>query len=207
MKTSYQDVAFVLDYYNLDILNDNEIKEKLIGAIIELWTNSKNSIGMHDKFISLFHNVADYELDKKTARKIIHDISCQQYLSDLYDELSACEVLKDKLTIDRKNEIIILKVHEGFIVKSELALQRTYINDKFYYDIEDQDLLACYCDFVQDDCIYVQYRRRRLLSYLHLTNRYLKEIKASKIEKYKNNKNVEMIFTNKELIYNRDSKC
>ncbi|MDE6617646.1 MAG: hypothetical protein K2K13_01300 [Clostridiales bacterium] len=200
MKTNYQDVAFVLDYYNFNDLNDND---KLIGAIIELWTNSKNSIGMPDKFISLFHDIANYALDKRTAKKIIYDISCQQYLSDLYDELSSCDVLKDKLTVDRKNETIILKVHEGFIVKSKLTLQRTYINDKFYYDIEDQDLLACYCDFVKDDCIYVQYRRRRLLSYLHLSNRYLKEIKASKIEKYKNDKNVEMIFTNKELIYSR----
>lgn len=204
MKTSYQDVALVLDYYNLNRFNDNE---KLIGAITELWINSKNSIGMTDKFIALFGDIANYALDKKTARKIIHDISCQQYLSDLYDELSSCDILKDKLTVDRKNEIIILKVHDGFIVKSELALQRTYINDKFYYDIEDQDLLVCYCDFVQDDCIYAQYSRRRLLSYLHLAYRYLKTFKnANKIEKYKNNKNVEMIFTNKELIYVRDKR-
>ena len=204
MKTSYQDVAFVLDCYNLNHFNDNE---KLIGAIIELWNNSKNLIGMPDKFISLFGDIADYELDKKTAKKIIHDISCQWYLSDLYDELSACDVLKDKLTVDRKNETIILKVHDGFIVKSRLTLQRTYINDKFYYDIEDQDLLECYCAFVQDDCVYVQYGRRRLLSYLHLTDRYLKTFKnENKIEKYKNNKNVEMIFTNKELIYRSNKK-
>ncbi|MDE6200832.1 MAG: hypothetical protein K2M47_04360 [Clostridiales bacterium] len=202
MKTSYQDVAFVLSYYNLDGFNDNE---KLIGAITELWDNSKNLFGMPDKLISLFHNIADYELDKKTAKKIVYDIHCQNDLSYIYDELLACDVLKDKLTVDRKNFVITLKVHDNFIVKSYLTLQKTYINDKFYYDIEDQDLLACYCDFVQDDCFHAQYRRRRLLSYLHLTNRYLKDFKnANKIEKYKNNKNVEMIFTNKELIYSKN---
>lgn len=203
MKTSYQDVTVVLVNYNLGGFSDNE---KLISAIIELWDNSKNLIGMPDKLIFLFHDIADYELDKKTAKKIVYDISCQNDLSDTYDELLACEVLKDKLTIDRKNVTLILKVHDGFIVKTDLALLKTYINDKFYYDIEEQDLLECYCAFVQDDSIYVQYRRRRLLSYLPLVDRYLKEIKANKIEKYKNNKNVEMIFTNKELIYIRDKQ-
>ncbi|MDE6029011.1 MAG: hypothetical protein K2F90_01665 [Clostridiales bacterium] len=204
MKTSYQDVAFVLDNYNLDALDNNEIKEKLVGAIVELWDNSKNLIGMPDKFIALFHDTANYELDKKTAKRIIYDISCQNDLSDTFDELLACTVLKDKLTADRKNYVITLKVHDGFIVKTDIVLQKTYVNDKFYYDVEEQDLLECYCAFVQDDCVYVQYGKRRLLSYLHLAERYLKDIKANKIGKYKNNKNVEMIFTNKELLYTRD---
>lgn len=204
MKTSYQNVAFVLEYYKLDGFSDNE---KLVGSIIELWDNSKNLIGMPDKLIFLFHDVADYGLDKKTAKKIVYDISCQNDLSDTYDELLACDVLKDKLTVDRKNFVIALKVHDNFIVKTYIALQKTYINDKFYYDIEEQDLLECYCAFVQDDSIYVQYSRRRVLSYLDLAHRYLKIFRSTnKIEKYKNNKNVEMIFSNKELVYTRDNR-
>ncbi|MDE5563244.1 MAG: hypothetical protein K2J01_06875 [Clostridiales bacterium] len=204
MKTSYQDVAIVLDNYNLNAFKDNE---KFIGAIIELWDSNKIFFGMLNKFISLFHDIANYELDKKTARKIIHDISCQRFLSEEYDELSACDVLKDKLTVDRKNMKLVLKVHDDFIVKTDLALQKTYVNDKYYFDTEEQDLIVDYCDFVQGNYIYVQYSKRRLLSYLDLAQRYFKTFRnASKIEKYKNDKNVEMIFTNKELLYTRDKR-
>ena len=204
MKTSVQDVSFALDEFDLDCLSDKETKERIINGIAEVWRGARTAFGMADKLIAVFRDIANFELSKKTAKKIGYDISCQVGLTYLLDELFSCEVIKDKLTVDRKNFVITLKVHDGFIVKSYLNKQKTYINDKYYYDIEEQDLLECFCGFVQDDGVYVLYSKRRALSYIGLAHRYLKMSDMSKIEKLKKNKNVQMIFTNKELIYSRD---
>ena len=204
MNTSVQDVSFVLDDYDLDCFADKETKEKIINGVAEVWRGARTSFGMADKLIAVFQDIANFELSKKTAKKIGYDISCQMDLSYTLKDLLSCEVLKDKLTVDRKQFVITLKVHDDFVVKSYLNKQKTYINDKFYYDIEDQDLLECYCAFVQDNGVYVLYSKRRALSYIGLANRYLKMSDMSKIEKLKKNKNVQMIFTNKELIYARN---
>ena len=55
------------------------------------------------------------------------------------------------------NYEITLKIHDDFIFKYKGY--KAYLNDKFYYDIEEQDLLDSLCGFVEDnDTIYVQYK-------------------------------------------------
>ena len=201
MQINYEDVSFVLEHYKLEVLNDEETRNQIINGILEIYSERKNRFVMSNELIILFNDFY-YQLDKKTARKIVSDILGQQELAEFFDELCSCNELKDKLSFDRENYLITLKVHDGFIVKSDLALQETYINDKFYYNIEEQDLLWCYCDFVNDKCICVQFKKRRLLSFFGLCSKYFKFSRNdNKIEKFKNNKNVEMIFTNKEVIY------
>lgn len=157
---------------------------------------------MSDKIIFIFDEIAHYRIDKKTAKKIVYDISAQKGLSDLIEDFQNCDIIKDKIEFDRNEYVITLKVHNDFIVKTDLACQKTYINGKFYYDIEEQDLLECYCEFVKNNCIYVLYNKRRFLSIFGLTYNYLQIlINKNKLTKLKKDKNVYMIFTNTELLY------
>ena len=100
-----------------------------------------------------------------------------------------------------------LVIHEGFIVTTDD--RNTYINGKLYYDIEEQDLKECLIDFVNnEDKVYIQLKRRPLLSILLndiIYTNYFLEIpkKKFKLSKYIKNKNVELIFTNKEVLFSR----
>ena len=203
MQINYEDVCFVLEHYKLEVFNDEETRQQIINGILEIYSKRKNLFGMSNELIMLF-NEFNYQLDKKTARKIVSDIFGQQELTEFFNELCSCNELKDKLSFDRENYLITLKVHDGFIVKSDLAIQETYINDKFYYEIEEQDILDCYCRLVNGKRICVQFKNRRFLSFFGLSSKYFKFLRnEKKIDKYKNNKNVEMIFTNKEVLYRK----
>ncbi len=202
MKDNRQAISYVLNSYKSFFQYDDEIQEILVDKIYNVYQNSKTFIKMPDKLISLFNDVGIYTLTKKVAKKIVYDISCETRLTEIIDELQSYDTIKDKLSIDRENYTILLKIHDNFIVKTELATQKTFINDKFYYDIEEQDILECYCDFVTDSGIYVLYKKRRLLSFIGLAHPYLKILSdEKKVPKLINNKSVYMIFTNKELIY------
>ncbi len=95
-----------------------------------------------------------------------------------------------------------LVIHDGFIVTQNG--RNTYINGKYYYDIEDQDIKECYCSFVEDsDTIYIQYKKPR---FAFLSGQwYFKEVSADKfnLQRYIKEKNIECIFNNKEIIYIR----
>ena len=155
MKAYRQDIFYVLDKYAADL--GDEKAHYLADKICELYACSKTLINMPDKLISLFNEVEYYDISKKLARKIAFEITCQSQLSELFEELHSCDILTGKLFIDREEYVITLKVHDDFIVKSHINTCKTYINGKFYYDIEEQDLLECYCGFVTDNCIYVLY--------------------------------------------------
>ncbi len=95
-----------------------------------------------------------------------------------------------------------LVIHDGFIVTQKDG--NTYINGKYYYDIEDQDIIECYCSFVEDfDTVYIQYKKPRFA--LLSGQWYFKEVSANKfkLQKYIKAKNIECIFNNKETIYIR----
>ncbi len=87
-----------------------------------------------------------------------------------------------------------LVIHENFIVT--LKDRNTYINGKYYYDIEDQDIKTCYRDFITEDTVYIQYKKRGF-SFLRGFS-YFEEIPKNKfkLEKYANKRNVERIFDN-----------
>lgn len=200
MKVNRDDIEYVLSLYKFDFVNDKQ--EIFVNKILELYNNSKTLFKMSDKIIFIFDEIAHYRIDKKTAKKIVYDISAQKGLSDLIEDFQNCDIIKDKIEFDRNEYVITLKVHNDFIVKTDLACQKTYINGKFYYDIEEQDLLECYCEFVKNNCIYVLYNKRRFLSIFGLTYNYLQIlINKNKLTKLKKDKNVYMIFTNTELLY------
>ena len=131
------------------------------------------------------------------ARRIIIYLDMKDYFKDFEEN----KTLKGKVTFN--NCEIILKIHDNFIVKNKGNY--TYLNDKFYYDIEEQDLLDSLCGFVEDnDTIYVQYKHYHLgLNFDH--SGYFKEIKRSKysFRKLRHKKDIELIFDNKGVIFSR----
>jgi len=202
MKVNYDDVVYVLSLYGFGFENDTTIQENLANHILDVYRHSKTLLKIPNKISLLFREFANYDLDRKLARKIVYDIACETELTQLFEELKKCNILKDKLNLDRRNDTITLKVHDDFIVKTYLTLQKTFINGIFYDNIEVQDLSESYCDFVSHECFYVMYNKRRLPSFIGLSKRYFKILTdKSKLLKPNNRHNVNMIFTNTELIY------
>ncbi len=113
--------------------------------------------------------------------------------------LFANELREDPLlqNIEELDDLSLrLMIHENFVVT--LKDRNTYINGKYYYDIEDQDIKTCYRDFVkEEDTVYIQYKKRRF-SFLEGFS-YFEEIPKNKfkLEKYANKRNVERIFDNR----------
>ena len=133
------------------------------------------------------------------ARRIIIYLDGKDYFKYFEEN----ETLKGKVTFN--NYEITLKIHDDFIVKHKGNY--TYLNDKFYYDIEEQDLLDSLCGFVEDnDTIYVQYKHYHFGFHFGHSG-YFKEIKRSKysFEKLKHKKDIELIFDNKGVIFSRKS--
>lgn len=150
-------------------------------------------------------NIFKKQFDETMSLKVCHDIEnrINSYLDmkDFFKNFCENELIKDKISIS--NLEITLKVHEKFVVKQKG--RNTYINDKFYYDIEEQDLLDCLCEFVEDnDTIYVQYEHYHFEFHFNHSG-YFKEIKRSKysFEKLRHKKDIELIFDNKGIIYSK----
>lgn len=201
MKINRRDISFVLESFKFFDIDAN-LQETLVDKIYNAYDYSKTLFKMPDKLILIFGETVKYNLDKKTAKKIVYEISCQTQLSRFFEELQNCDKLNGKLLLNRKENLLFLRVHDDFVVKTDLADGKTYINGKFYNAFEEQDLLEIYCDFAENNCLYVIYKTRRLLSYLGLSARYIKTFKnKAKIPELKNEKSVYMIFTKTELIY------
>lgn len=164
-----------------------------------------NGLKLRNEIFEVFKRNFNEEISKDTCSKIVKDIYSQiDFKMDYYD-LKKTEALKNIEILNEYNLKLI--IHEGFIVTTDD--RNTYINGKLYYDIEEQDLKECLIDFVNnEDKVYIQLKRRPLLSILLndiIYTNYFLEIpkKKFKLSKYIKNKNVELIFTNKEVLFSR----
>lgn len=158
--------------------------------------NSINVKMIQDIFKSQFNESISLRVCKDIARRMNTYLNMIDFFKNLEDNV----LLKGKISV--QNLEITLKVHEDFIVKSVGG--NTYINDKFYYDIEDQDLLDSLCNFVEDnDTIYVQYNHKHFGFHYEHVFRYFEEIERKKYSywKLKHRKDIEFIFDNKGVIY------
>ncbi len=151
-------------------------------------------------FSNQFGEILSLKICNKIAKRIRFYLDIQDYFKDLEEN----ESLKGRVSIEDFE--ITLKVHDKFIVTS--VGQMIYINDKFYYDIEEQDLLDSLCAFMEDkDTIYVQYKHKHFEFHFFRGFRFFKKIKRSKFlyRKLKHKKDIELIFDNKGVIYSQTS--
>ncbi len=147
-------------------------------------------------FLSQFGEI----LPKKICVSIVNSVKKRIDLLELYEELRANETLREKLTLE--NGSIVLKVHDNFVVKKGCG--NTYVNSKFYYDIEDQEVSECFCDFVANDkIIYVQYAHKHFGLYYDKPCGYFGEFtkKDFVFNKLKHRNDVELVFDNERVIY------
>lgn len=78
-------------------------------------------------------------------------------LKSLYDDLK--DILQDKIEID--NKFITITYHNDFIVKIKLDCWfKVYINDKYFYNIEDQDIYYFIEDIVNDNYVIIEYKNK-----------------------------------------------
>lgn len=122
-------------------------------------------------------------------------------MKDYFKEFEENEIFKGKVTI--KNCEIILKIHSYFVVKYKG--NDIYLNDKFYFNIEEHDLFDYLCDFADDnDTIYVQYKHYHF-KFCFGYSGYFKEIKKVKysLKKLRHKKDIELIFDNRGVIFSK----
>ncbi len=148
----------------------------------------------------IFKKMFDEKVSKKICRKIAYDIISDLEFNHFYNFLKENNTLQNIEIIG--DFTMKLTIHEGFVITKKD--RNTFINGKYYYDIEDQDIVDCYCDFVENqDIIYIQYKRPRFSVFKRL--RYFKEVPKNKfnLENYINKNNIDLIFDNKKIIYCR----
>lgn len=148
----------------------------------------------------VFNDQFDEKVSLRKCNEIARNINLTFGLKDYFRDFEENESLKGKVSIEDYE--ITLKVHDNFVVTNLGG--KTYVNGKFYDYIEEQDLLYCFCDFVEkSDVIYVQYKHKHVGFHFSNIFRYFKKIKRSKysFEKLKNKKDVELVFDNKKLIF------
>lgn len=147
----------------------------------------------------VFKKQFDETLSINKCNDIARRINLYFNMKDFSKNFEENEILKGKVTVH--NWEITLKVHDNFVVKQKG--NNTYINDKFYYDIEEQDLLYCFCEFVENnDVIYVQYNHYHLGFHFGYSG-YFKEIRRPKYsyKKLRHKKDIKLIFDNKGVLY------
>lgn len=195
------------NYYDLSKYISAEEIEKLAGEVDQMLEQKKNYYKVLDFVYEKLTEVKG-DIEKKYCKKMVNDIFINMGFADEVNEFIENPILKDKIGVDFYDAILTLHVHDGFVVKSNMGAGKTYINDKFFYDIEEQDLLECYCEFVTDDkTLYVQFLKKKILGliflepYMSYFKTYRK--KAGRVEKLKEKKNVEMIFDSKEILYKK----
>ncbi len=188
----------------MGLLEINCPKDEYIqeATIIAKQIKIKKANFVKGKYIQeVFKKQFDEAISMKKCNDIARRIIIYFDMKDYFKDFEENETLKGKVAFN--NYEITLKIHDDFIVKHKGNY--TYLNDKFYYDIEEQDLLDSLCGFVEDnDTIYVQYKHYHFGFHFGHSG-YFKEIKRSKysFEKLKHKKDIELIFDNKEVIFSR----
>lgn len=166
-------------------------------------SKKRNFIGLAKKIQQVFLKQFNESIPISKCRKMVFEIQVAIDLDDFIKDFDDVDELKGKVKL--ADRTIEMKIHDDFVVTK--ADRNTYINGKFYYDFDDQDLVECFQDLLADDSlVYIQYNHKHLNFSLLKAFSYIKEVKKDKfsIDKVKHMKDVEKIFDNKKLIYRSD---
>lgn len=105
------------------------------------------------------------------------------------------------------NFVLEIKYHDDFIIKYDFEKQTMYINEKYYYNVEEQDLFETLSEVNSDRYFIVEYKFKKLRRIPYFRFLSKKNTDANKIRK---TKNVLRIFDINGLIYNESQarwKC
>lgn len=199
----YEIVKSVLDKYDPMGLLDmgapsDEYSEE--ATIIESTINQSKGFFSIKKIVENAFVTQFGECPNRTiCAKIANEISCEFHFENFCDELRENETLKGKIEVD--DYVVRLKLHDDFIV--EYLGNNTTINGKFYYDVEEQDILETFCAFCTDDYVYVEYNHKHYCPAFALTRlSYFDVFSKDKFsqKKIKHPKDVKRVFGKNGLI-------
>ncbi len=202
IKPTEKIINIVLNKFIKDISKlETTIKHNLIQEIIEEYTAKNNLFKVITSIQEIFrkHNII---LNKKTCNRITWSIRNCCEINDLFYDLKQNSLLQDKIELDIGKLEITLKIHDYFIIRTNP--KGTFINNKFFYFIDDQDIIESYNDFATSDSIYVQFKKRRFLPTLFNPYKYFiiySNHKNQKVKKLINNKKIDFIFDKDQLLY------
>ncbi len=192
------DVVDPMELLLMHCPNDEYLQESIM--IAKKIKNQKANFVKGKYIQEVFQKQFDKALSTKQCNEIAKRINISFDMKEYFKCFEENELLRGKVSINDFE--ITLKIHNDFIIKN--VGNKTYINDKFYYDIEEQDLLVSLIEFVEDkDSIFVQYKHKHFFfSFIRLFG-YFKKMKHSKysFRKLRHKKDIELIFNNKEVIY------
>lgn len=163
----------------------------------------RNYIDLWKLIKKVFYDSFDESIEDKICKAIAYNITCSIEFSLFEKEMNEYEELKDKIAFN-EDYSIELKVNDYFIVKQ--IQKNTFINNKFYSNIEEQDFLESFLNFVTDkDTIYVQYKHKHL-TFDHHPFKYFKLIPREKFKynNLKHKRDIDIIFDFKgklQMIY------
>ncbi len=185
-----------LDKEEASLLANEYIQE---ANIIEIELSKRRNLIGFPKFLQkTFYKQFDQVIEIALCRKITYEIASQLEVQRDFKDFEENKRLKGKISIEDFEYKLV--IHPNFIVTT--LDRNTYINGKLYYDIEEQDLLESYIDFVDNnDYIYIQYKRKQLLS----ARNYFRLVHKNKYDfiKLKNKKQIELIFDNNGVIFKK----
>lgn len=175
------------------------------GTPIQVYDNNGNEL--LGRRIDWFENMPKYVFDKKEYKIEINkflNVLTRSKVNTHHWRYSSLEDLAKDLdfvnNITVTDKLLIIKFHEDFVIKiRNVGIFYTYINDVFYYDIEDQDIWYSLKEITDNDDIIVQYKHKH--GFFTRNKFYFYQKNDFNIEKVKWIKDVYKIFDNKKLIF------
>ncbi|MBQ3158155.1 MAG: hypothetical protein IJB98_00500, partial [Clostridia bacterium] len=140
-------------------------------------------------------NLKTFFKSKKLKKEAI-ERNKTEYFNNIVSDI--LKLLKEKA--DYSNYELTIKYHKDFIIKYDFAMQTMHINEKYYYNVEEQDLFDFLNEINNDMYYFVEYRTKRLsiTPYFKLINK-----KKTNIDKIKKSNKIFKIFDINSLIYNK----
>ncbi len=143
-----------------------------------------------------------YRRIKQKIKAISEEEALAQHLffksfDDMKFELTKIKWLNATITSTTTN--ITVEFHPDFIIEiTDFPIYHTKINNKFYYDIEEQDVYEWIKEIAKDNCIFVEYKKPIGL----FNRRYFIEYSKDQfnINKLPNKKRIAKIFTASKII-------
>ncbi len=118
------------------------------------------------------------------------------------------ELIKNNKTVNNikiKEDTLILIFHKSFEMKVVFSGRyfNTYINDKFDYNIEEQDIYEYIEEIINDKYVFIEYKskksiiKRRNFDIILKSKFHMDELKSK-------NKKVKRIFTIRDVLFNNN---
>ena len=195
---SYQ-CGFAGEIYKIFINFENEEKTfslKLDNVLYSIIKYYKISVDYLENIMSECENNLNAFFKSKKMRKEAYE---NQLIEDSKETVDAIlKLFGDKASCDKLE--LKIEYHKNFIIKYNFVKQTMYINEKYYYSVEEQDLFDFLSEIYNDMYYIVEYKFKRLSPTPYF--KFLSK-KKTDINKIRKTNNILRIFDIHSLIYNK----